>query len=231
MIKNWNNFLNEHISDLSIKQKDLLKKFKIGDVVKHKLDKLDDRLGIIKYISDSRFTWPIRVGYDRYSMSFSPYDLLILKNSQKIDDFDPYGEENWNDDNWYDPCNEKLNVSKSEDIIEKIKEYLVRDNDYESWEEFVDSQRMGDCQGNVASIIHEFPQVTKVFGRVKIDTPCVDWDDGSESDEITHHWVEIDGTAYDFSKGTLNGYIDMDDYDLYDPEIVDTWRYELLPHL
>ena len=94
-----------------------------------------------------------------------------------------------------------------------------------AWEEFVDCQNMGDCQGIVYSIVTKFPQVKKIFGGIKLDEPCVDWDDGSENLEITHHWVEIDGDSYDFSKGTLKGYIDDIEYEMYDPEIYDGWRY------
>ena len=43
---------------------------------------------------------------------------------------------------------------------------------------------------------------------------------------MTHHWVEIDGIPYDFSKGTLKDYIDF--FDIYSVEIDDEWRYNSL---
>lgn len=118
------------------------------------------------------------------------------------------------------------------DLIEDIKNFLVEENGDDSWKEFVDHQTMGDCQSIVASIIRQFPQAKKVFGSIKLDEPCIDWDasykasEYVENDEITHHWVEIDGEIYDFSKGTLNGYIDGIEYEMYDPEVMDDWRYK-----
>lgn len=113
-----------------------------------------------------------------------------------------------------------------DNMIEEIKNFLVEDYGENSWKDFVDHQKMGDCQGIVASIIREFPQAKKVFGGIKLDEPCVDWDDGSANDEVTHHWVEIYGDIYDFSKGTLKGYIDGIEDDMYEPDVIDDWRYK-----
>ena len=40
---------------------------------------------------------------------------------------------------------------------------------------------------------------------------------------MTHHWVEINGEPYDFSKGTLKDYIDW--VDMYDPKVDEPERY------
>lgn len=113
------------------------------------------------------------------------------------------------------------------DIIEQIKKFLIEDNEYESWKEFIDNQQMGDCQGICYSIERQFPQAKRIFGELTLDEPCIDWDnDGQEEFEITHHWVMIDNTIYDFSKGTFKDYIKMDDYELYEPEVIDNWRYK-----
>jgi hypothetical protein len=122
---------------------------------------------------------------------------------------------------------------KTFNIIDKIKEHLIIENvddefdirydDLEkNWKKFVDKQENGDCQSIVSSIIHEFPEVTKVFGEIEVDEPYYD-EDGDEQILMTHHWVEIDGEIYDFSKGTLKNYIDF--YDIYDPEVDENWRY------
>jgi hypothetical protein len=128
---------------------------------------------------------------------------------------DPYGEEDWND----------ISESLSEDIIEDIKNFLVKDNDKQSWKDFVDSQRMGDCQLICYSIEKNFPGIKRIFGGIRLDIPCVDWDDGSENEEITHHWITINNKMYDFSKGTLNGYINFSKEEVYDPEVWDKSRY------
>jgi hypothetical protein len=115
----------------------------------------------------------------------------------------------------------KENVD-TEDLVERIKKHFVDEEERESWEDFVDSQEMGDCQSIVASIIRNFPQVEKVFGEIEVDEPYID-EDGEEQILMTHHWVEIDGEIYDFSKGTLRGYVEFDD--IYDPEVTDDSIY------
>jgi hypothetical protein len=108
------------------------------------------------------------------------------------------------------------------DLVEQIKEYLYTDEGYDSWEEFVDNQEIGNCQYIVISIIHRFPQVKKIFGEIEVDEPYID-EDGEEQNLMTHHWVQIGKNEYDFSKGTLKKYIDF--IDIYDPEIEENSRY------
>lgn len=92
-----------------------------------------------------------------------------------------------------------------------------------AWRKFVDDQENGDCQGIVSSIIMDFPQVEKVFGEIEIDNSYID-EYGEEQTLMTHHWVEIMGKIYDFSKGTLKNYIDFDD--IYNVNTDgDEWRY------
>jgi hypothetical protein len=127
-----------------------------------------------------------------------------------------------------------FNESANNDIIDNIKKLLISEytgddikNMEEEWKDFVDHQEMGNCQGIVATIITNFPEVTKVFGEIEVDEPFTDpWDEDSEPNYLfTHHWVEIDGTYYDFSKGTLKDYIDWND--VYGVE-TDEWRYNKL---
>ena len=112
----------------------------------------------------------------------------------------------------------------SDPIIQKIKDYLVKENDSGSWKRFVDHQHMGDCQWVVAQIIAKFPEAKKVFGSVHLDDEYTD-DEDETLIEITHHWVTIDGINYDFSKGTLRYYINFASFDLYNPEVIEEWRY------
>ncbi len=100
--------------------------------------------------------------------------------------------------------------------IEKIKHYLYTSEDFENYNQFVDGQSIGDCQTIVADIKRNFPNITEVFGEIGIDDTYVD-EYGDEQNLITHHWIEINGTPYDFSKGTLKHYIVFDS--MYDPEI------------
>ena len=113
----------------------------------------------------------------------------------------------------------------TEKLLAKIKNYLIDeyDNEYESWREFVDNQHNGDCQSIVSSICNKFPKVKKVFGEIQIDYPYID-EYGDEQEFVTHHWIMIKGEIYDFSKGTLNEYINW--VDLYDVDAsMESHRY------
>lgn len=125
-----------------------------------------------------------------------------------------------------------------DELIELIKRSLLDYYDYETWKEFIDNQNMGDCQLIVSSIMHDFKHIQglkKVFGEIRVDHPKKymerDWDDYESEEEIekendlfTHHWVEYKGEVLEFSKGTLQNYIDWDDLYTTDPE--DKTRYE-----
>ena len=111
-------------------------------------------------------------------------------------------------------------------MVEKIKEMLVEESGCENWNEFVDGQTIGDCQSIVSSINRSFPSVKKVFGEIEIDFEYID-EKGEEQNLVTHHWVEIDGETYDFSKGSLQNHIDWNEK--YSVEVFgDEWRYRTL---
>lgn len=118
----------------------------------------------------------------------------------------------------------KIFESSNSDIVDQIKKYIIEDGDYESYEDFIDRQSLGECQSIVAGIIRWFPQAKKCFGEIEVDEWYID-EDGEEQNLMTHHWVEIDGIQYDFSKGTLTNYIHFDESDLYDPLVNEEWRY------
>jgi len=107
-------------------------------------------------------------------------------------------------------------------IIEDIKDYLYNSEGYDSWNDFVDDQSIGNCQSIVSDIVRNFPTVKKVFGEIKVDEPYID-EYGEEQNLVTHHWVTIMGKPYDFSKGTLKDYINFDD--IYNPVIEDPSIY------
>ncbi len=125
-------------------------------------------------------------------------------------------------------------------LVEEIKNYLIGEDgfDYDNWKQYIDNQDMGECQMIVSFIISEFADrgVKKVFGEIEVDQPSITFDEEYDSDEdeyvdvekenylFTHHWVEIDGKIYDFSKGTLKDNIEW--AELYDVSTEgEEWRY------
>ena len=117
----------------------------------------------------------------------------------------------------------RKNKTKNRIMIEEIKRFLLEENDYDSWEEYIDIQECGECQQICSSIKRNFPKVKHIFGHIKTDEPVYDDGFGTESFQMTHHWIEYDNELYEFSKGTLKDYIE--DIDMYDVEIYDNWRY------
>lgn len=111
-------------------------------------------------------------------------------------------------------------------LIEEIKEYLVDDAGDDNWKEFVDLQKLGDCQYIAGEIFREFKKygIKTVFGEIEIDDPYIDEYD-KEQILITHHWNYYKGNILDFSKGTLKYHIDFSS-EIYDPEDNDEWRYK-----
>lgn len=107
-------------------------------------------------------------------------------------------------------------------MIEAIQQYLQEENDCASWQEFVDRQQCGDCQSIAGAIADRFPQFMAVFGEVEVE-PYLD-EEGKEQTLMTHHWVALGDTLYDFSKGTLRGHLREED-NPYDPEVSDPTRY------
>ena len=107
--------------------------------------------------------------------------------------------------------------SEKDSLIENVKKRIIDDylGDDSSWEEFIDQQTLGDCQGIISSIIFNFPQFEKRFGEIKVDHPYRD-ENGRKQTKMTHHWVLLNGEILEFSKGTLRDYIDWDN--IYDVE-------------
>lgn len=101
-------------------------------------------------------------------------------------------------------------------VIEQIKSLLVELHGCESWQEFVDSQEIGNCQFIASAIADDFPQATRVFGEIEVDYPSTD-EDGEENYRFAHHWIEVEGQILDFSKGTLKDYIDWEDLYAVEP--------------
>ena len=125
-------------------------------------------------------------------------------------------------------------------LIENIKQYLISEDgfDHNTWEEFIDNQDMGDCQLIVSIIVRQFGNrgVKEVFGEIEVDEPSIHYDEEYDEDvddyievekenfKFTHHWIEINGKIYEFSKGTLKDNITWDN--LYDVSVDgDEWRY------
>jgi hypothetical protein len=78
----------------------------------------------------------------------------------------------------------------------------------ENWKRFVDEQEMGDCQWIVALVNHDFPNTKKVFGHVRADNGKL----------MAHHWIEVNGKIFEFSKGSLKEHILWDDLYSVRPE-------------
>lgn len=116
-------------------------------------------------------------------------------------------------------------ATKSKNIfnVEEIKKYLYESEGHDSWEEFVDRQRLGDCQSIVSDIKRKYPFVKSVFGEIEIDEPYYD-EEGEEQYKMTHHWIEYKNQIYEFSKGTLKDYIIFDN--LYDIDPENESRYQ-----
>lgn len=104
-------------------------------------------------------------------------------------------------------------------IVEQIKSYLVSENGYKTWKQFVDNQEVGDCQSISIDVARKF-NVKHVFGEIDIDNEYID-NDGNEQIKMTHHWNVIKNYIYDFSKGTLKDYINFYKNEIYEPEVVD----------
>lgn len=139
---------------------------------------------------------------------------------------------------------------RTKDIINEVKKTLVYDyygeedinesylgNIELAWKDFVDNQVIGNCQ-YICHSISNIDGVEHIFGEIEVDYPTyedVEEYDDEENDYVeiekenyllTHHWVTINGSVYEFSKGTLKDYIDWDD--LYSVDCEDDGRYNTL---
>lgn len=132
-----------------------------------------------------------------------------------------------NENNNFDIDELLLNIKKhlviSENYLDET-DFINSGDDLETvWVDYIDNQDIGDCQGIVSDIVRNFPICKKVFGEIEIDEPYIDEDD-EEQYKMTHHWITINDTIYEFSKGTLQNYINFDD--LYSVNCEDESRYE-----
>lgn len=116
-------------------------------------------------------------------------------------------------------------ISGSFDFVDEIKSYLVNEYGYDNWKEFVDMQENGQCQEIAYNISNEFPSVKHVMGEIETDEPYED-EYGDEQNLKLHHWNIINDQLYDFSKNTLQGFVEFDD--IYEPEIIDDSIYHTI---
>lgn len=59
-------------------------------------------------------------------------------------------------------------------MIEKIKKKLLEEYSQESWVDFVNSQRVGNCREIATLIKLHFPMVDHWFGEIQLDRPMKD---------------------------------------------------------
>lgn len=117
------------------------------------------------------------------------------------------------------------NINIREEKVEKIKLLLLDANECDSWNTFIDSQVLGDCQLIVSDIVsYNIPGVVAIFGHIKLNEDIYSIDEGDYIDKMTHHWAEIDGEIEEFSKGTLKNYIVFNN--LYETWCEDDYIYE-----
>lgn len=119
--------------------------------------------------------------------------------------------------------NEKYKDSfiQSENIIEYLKSELIDWVGFDTWEEFVDSQELGQCQ-NIIHYIEDMKNDLPIethFGEIEIDKEYYNVNEDEYIDRFTHHWVTINGEIYEFSKGTLKNYIEWNNIYDVDPEL------------
>jgi len=102
-----------------------------------------------------------------------------------------------------------LKENSLNNIVEDIKNQLLDSEGIDNWEEFVNNQKMGDCQGIVSDIKRmNIPEVKCFFGELKIKDPK---NENDFNRKMTHHWVEIEGEPFEFCKGTLKDYVEWID--------------------
>ena len=118
--------------------------------------------------------------------------------------------------------------------IKFIQQQLLDLNDYnrDEWEYFIDNQSMGDCQLIVKDVErialkYKIEGVEKHFGHIELDEPYYNAEDDEETTVFTHWWNTIDGEIVEFSKGTLQNFIEWED--LYNIEVFnEEEKYKLL---
>ena len=99
--------------------------------------------------------------------------------------------------------------------IQKIIDLLLHEEGYDKWIDFLKNQSLGDCQGIVSSVAHiikanKLKGFKSVFGEIEIIDMARDESDLGKI--ITHHWILYKNEILDFSKGTLQEFIDSNDF-------------------
>jgi hypothetical protein len=99
--------------------------------------------------------------------------------------------------------------------IQLIIDTLLEEEGYDTWPEFLEDQSLGDCQGIVASVsriikANKLKGFKSIFGEIEIIDMAHDESDLGKI--MTHHWIEYKSDILDFSKGTLQEFIDSSDF-------------------
>lgn len=99
--------------------------------------------------------------------------------------------------------------------IQKIIDLLLDEEGYDKWTDFLEDQSMGDCQGIIASVAriikaNKLKGFKSVFGEIEITDTAHDESDLGKI--MTHHWIVYKNQILDFSKGTLQEFIDSRDF-------------------
>lgn len=121
----------------------------------------------------------------------------------------------------------KESFTGTDNIIQFLKSELIEWYDYETWDEFVDNQELGQCQSICYHLEdlgkkHNLP-VEGHFGEIDIDEEYYNVNEDEYIDKFAHHWITINDKIFEFSKGTLKNYIDFSD--LYSVESEDDYIY------
>ena len=104
-----------------------------------------------------------------------------------------------------------------DNTINIIKEKLLLENRFDTWEEFIDSQNLGDCQDIVSTIVGmNIDGVLKHFGEIKII-------DGIWNNNIDDENDYGDENDYDDDEDDDNGMID-------EPEHIDDTTGKIMTH-
>ncbi len=102
-------------------------------------------------------------------------------------------------------------------IIEFLKFEI---NKYDTWEEFIEQQKIGDSQ-NISYQLEEIGKKNNLpvkchFGEIVLDNYYYDNNTNDEVKTLSHHWITINDDIVEFSKGALKNYIEWNNlYDVY----------------
>src|SRR3990172_7909785 len=96
------------------------------------------------------------------------------------------------------------------DIIDFIEKSLAKEFDEDSFADFVDHQKLRDCQEITEFIMTlKISNIKHVIGEIKVDNPYYDSESNKYSYKMVHHWILFNNIVLDFSKGTLKDFIDF----------------------